>query len=150
MQVPTRVRLTLSHDARTIHYLANGGKGLDGVGSEVTESYDIREHRRPNVSIGTDLFAREGFTLTGWNTKPDGSGQRVGLGSRVTVTDELTLYAQWEEWTDADRFTCRITEIGATVTGCSETGEKLVVPETLEGAPVVLPREPSRTAPRRP
>ena len=138
VQVPTRVRLTLSHDARTIHYLANGGKGLDGVGSEVTESYDIREHRRPNVSIGTDLFAREGFTLTGWNTKPDGSGQRVGLGSRVTVADELTLYAQWAAWTDADRFTYEITEIGATVTGCFDTGETLVVPETLEGAPVVV------------
>ena len=138
VQVPTRVRLTLSHDARTIRYLANGGKGLDGVGTDVTESYDIREHRRPNVSIGTNLFARDGFTLTGWNTKPDGSGQRVGLGSRVTVADELTLYAQWAAWTDADRFTCEITEIGATVTGCGETGETLVIPETLDGALVVV------------
>lgn len=138
VQVPTRVRLTLSHDARTIRYLANGGKGLDGVGTDVTESCNIREHRRPNVSIGTNLFAREGCTLTGWNTKPDGSGQRVGLGSRVTVADELTLYAQWAAWTDADRFTYEITEIGATVTGCGETGETLVVPETLEGAPVVV------------
>lgn len=89
VRVPTRVRLTLSHDARTIRYLANGGKGLDGVGEEVTESYDIREHRRPNVSIGTNLFAREGCTLTGWNTKPDGSGrlraQRLTFGRSDAV-----------------------------------------------------------------
>ena len=138
VQVPTRVRLSLAHDARTIRYLANGGTALTGAGTDVTESYDVRNHRRPNVSGGTALFTRDGYTLTGWNTKPDGSGTRVGLGSRVTVEDTLTLYAQWAAWTPAECFDCEITDIGAVVTGCRETGELLVVPETLEGAPVVI------------
>lgn len=137
VRVPTRVRLELSRDFRTIRYEANGGEALTGRGRSVTETYSISEHRRPNVSIGTDLFAREGCTLTGWNTEPDGSGLRVGLGSRVTADEAPVLYAQWAEWTPADRFTWIEAEDGsAIVTGCTETGPLLVVPETLEGRSV--------------
>lgn len=138
VRVPTRVRLTLSHSARTIRYLANGGAALTGEGAEIVRSYDISDHIRPNVSIGTDLFAREGYTLTCWNTAPDGSGQRVGLGSRVTVEDTLTLYAQWAAWTPAERFAYEIGDGGAVVTGCSAEDALLVVPETLDCRPVTV------------
>ena len=139
VRVPTRVRLELSRDFRTIQYEANGGEALTGRGRSVTETYSIAEHRRPNVSIGTDLFAREGYTLTGWNTEPDGSGLRVGLGSRVSADETPVLYAQWAQWTPAERFTWTEAEDGsAIITGCAETGALLVVPETLEGRSVTV------------
>ncbi len=137
LRYPTRVRLTLSHSIRTVRYEANGGEALTGVGRSVTESYDVSVHIRPNVSIGTDLFSREGFTLTGWNTEPDGSGLSVGLGSRMSVADTAVLYAQWAPWTDESRFSYEITDAGAVVTGYSGTEATLVVPETLGGSPVV-------------
>lgn len=31
----------------------------------------------------------------GWNTEPDGSGTAYAAGSQLTVTGDLTLYAQW-------------------------------------------------------
>ena len=122
LRYPTRVRLTVSHDGRTIRYLANGGSALTGEGRDITRSYDVRVHLRPNVSIGTDLFEREGYTLTSWNTEPDGSGQRVGLGSRMTVEDSATLYAQWAAWTTAEQFDYRLEGGNAVVTGCREEG----------------------------
>lgn len=133
---PTRVKLTLSFSIRSIEYRANGGGSLTGEGTIVTRYYDVSYHIRPNVSIGTDIFTRDGYTLTGWNTEPDGSGLQVGLGSRMTVDDTAVLYAQWAKWTDPAYFTYEIKEGAAVITGYTEAGETLVIPETLGGCPV--------------
>ena len=105
VRYPTRVTLSLSQSAASITYDANGGTALTSAGLVVTEQYDIQTHTRPNVSIGTNLFARDGYTQIGWNTAPDGSGTPVGLGSRVTADEPLTLDAQWAKWTDETQFT---------------------------------------------
>lgn len=137
---PTRVAVTLAQTAgdapalshyREITYTANGGAGAD-----VTESYNIRLHSRPNTSIG-EGFVREGFTLTGWNTTADGSGLSVGLGSRVSVPQEgLTLYAQWASWTDPVCFTWEERGGGLTLTGCAGVEDALVIPEDIDGISV--------------
>lgn len=136
VRYPCRVRLTLTRNARTIRYLANGGEPLTGEGGEIVRHYDVTEHKRPNTAIGTDLFAREGYTLTGWNTRPDGSGQRVGLGSRVSVDELLTLYAQWAKWTDESCFSYNLRDGCAAISGYTGAEKTLVVPETLGGCPV--------------
>jgi Listeria-Bacteroides repeat domain (List_Bact_rpt) len=60
-------------DSRTI--LDNSGlANLDGCGSGVV---------------------KEGYTLSGWNTVSDGSGQGYSLGDPYTGTDDLTLYPVW-------------------------------------------------------
>ena len=133
---PTRVNLTVTRYSCTIRYSANGGDALTAVGKSAEISYDIRTHTRPNVSIGTDLFARDGYTLIGWNTEPDGSGLSVGLGSRMSVEDTAELYAQWAEWTAAEYFTCEPRENGTAITSCSYPGDTLVIPETLDGVTV--------------
>ena len=38
---------------------------------------------------------KEGYTLSGWNTAPDGSGQSYSFGDPYTGTDDLTLYPVW-------------------------------------------------------
>ena len=40
-------------------------------------------------------FEREGYYLTGWNTKTDGSGTAYELGETITGSTDLTVYAQW-------------------------------------------------------
>lgn len=125
---PTRIHLTVSSRYCTITYYPSGGQGA------VTEkTYDLSRHCRPNTSIGTDLFFREGYTLTGWNTMPDGSGLAVGLGSRVSVPEyTLNLYAQWAKWGDASDFEC----VDGTITAYHGAQREIVIPEILDGQPV--------------
>ena len=90
---------------------------------------------RVNTAIDGALFTRPGYTLTGWNTAPDGSGQAVGLGSRTEPG--VRLYAQWAAQNDAAEFTYTVENNAAAITGWQGRGETLVIPDTLGGAPVV-------------
>lgn len=128
---PTRIRLSLTENFAPITYDPNGGDG-----KTVTITYDRSLHSRPNTSNGRALFTREGCTLTGWNTKPDGSGARVGLGSRVTAGREgITLYAQWEKWNPDSDFSYT-DGVYLTITSYHGDGEKIVIPETIGGKTV--------------
>lgn len=121
----------------SVFYHANGGTRLDGGDArETVEIPTVNSHPRLNTSIGTGLFRRDGYTLTGWNTKADGSGETVGLGSRVAWTEDLTLYAQWAQWTPADAFTWEPEGEGVRITGYTGNVEVLVIPGTLNGLPV--------------
>lgn len=138
VQYPTRVRLQLVSKNYTIVYHANGGAGIGDILSETAVSYSLKHHARPNTSIGTDLFRREGYTLVCWNTEPDGSGARIGLGSRATVSQgqPLNLYAQWLPWSDAVDFTTISQDGGITITGYHGTDAVIVIPEYIDGVPV--------------
>lgn len=137
----------------TITYAANGGaetgqtKSMqtDGLGKIVTHPRNT--HIRINTSIGTDLFIRDGFTLTGWNTKADGSGTAVGLGSRILLNEnqrtkntkdcrKIVLYAQWMKWTDVQYFQYKIEQEHAIITDYNGQEESVVIPENLGGYPV--------------
>lgn len=121
----------------SIFYNANGGKRLDGGSAlESVEIPTVNTHLRLNTSIGVDLFCRDGFTLTGWNTEPDGSGSAVGLGSRVDWQEGLTLYAQWTQWTPAEAFSWEPEGNGVRIIRCTADKETLVIPGTLHGLPV--------------
>ncbi len=38
-----------------------------------------------------------GYNFTGWNTEPDGTGTDYTPGQEINLTDNLYLYAKWEE-----------------------------------------------------
>lgn len=129
---PTSVALRLTSRYCSITYEPNGG-----IGKKLTVSYDTVNHLRPNTSNGVDRFSREGCTLASWNTRPDGTGERVGLGSRVSVTTEgLTLYAQWAEWSAAADFTYRIDGEAVTVTGYHGSDSTVAIPAVIDGREV--------------
>lgn len=44
-----------------------------------------------------NLFERTGYTFVGWNTKADGTGTSYTDGQKVSLTEDITLYAQWQE-----------------------------------------------------
>lgn len=137
VRYPTRVCLETSRQFRRITYEANGGTPLDGTAQTLTLTYSTDVHTRPNTDQGTGLFCREGCTLTCWNTRPDGSGTRVGLGSRVSVPEEgLTLFAQWADWTAAKHFRYIVSDGAAVITGYTGDDALLVVPGELGGLPV--------------
>ncbi len=76
-----------------VAYNANGGSGtVSGQNATYDKELTLKE--------GTKL-SREGYTLTGWNTKKDGSGKAYGLGEKTkNLTGKnnatVTLYAQWK------------------------------------------------------
>lgn len=124
----TAVAVTAEKSDTVLYYRDN--LGGDWIEAPVTAS-----HLRVNTAIQGELFNNPGHTLTGWNTAPDGSGQAVGLGSRTEPGSRL--YAQWAAQNDAAEFTFTVNNGTATVTGWQGSGERLVLPDTLGGAPVV-------------
>ena len=125
----TVISLTAERSVKTICYDSN-----DGSGALPVEAPVIPSHLRWNTATG--LFVRPGYTLTGWNTCPDGSGRRVGLGSRIEPEEGLTLYAQWAKWSPAELFRWREEQGGATITAYFGMEETAVVPGKLDGLPV--------------
>lgn len=48
-----------------------------------------------SATLPTDKPTLDGYVFSGWNTKPDGSGEKYGPGQDITLKEDLTLYAQW-------------------------------------------------------
>ena len=140
----TRIELNAVESKSTISYMVNGGNFKAGdIGKEsFSESGSTPYHLRKNTNIGIDIIEREGYTLIGWNTKADGSGEHIGLGSRATVQDgeEIVLYAEWAKWTDDSLFTYADNtateeegDIAITSYKSKNNVDTLVVPHEIEG-----------------
>lgn len=117
-----------------VRYDANGGAGPDG--GTVLEVPIDDTHLRMNALNATDSFTRPGHILLGWNTRADGSGKQIGLGSRFTPENGLTLYALWARETDADAFDYTERNQTIWITGYHGTGEMCVIPSQIRGMPV--------------
>lgn len=70
----------------TLTYMANNG--TEEMGQQTGSGA---------VTISWTAFtAPEGMLFSGWNTEPDGSGTAYADGASLELTQDLTLYAQWE------------------------------------------------------
>lgn len=47
------------------------------------------------TTLPADKLTLDGYVFSGWNTKPNGSGDKYTPGQGITLTENLTLYAQW-------------------------------------------------------
>ena len=80
----------------TVDYDANGGKGSHtDTGLTSGSEYNVR-------TLPATGITRDGYTFKGWNTKADGSGTSYAPGDTITITEDLTLYAQWEKTSSGD------------------------------------------------
>ena len=83
----------------TVTFDANGGEGSMDA-QTVPASTD--------TTLTSNTFTRTGYTFTGWNTDKDGNGTHYDNGATVNLTEDLTLYAQWQintytvTWVDED------------------------------------------------
>ena len=70
-------------------YNANNGEGTIDPATGVTGE---------SVTVAENVFTRNNYTFTGWNTQADGKGTAYKPGDNFTLTDNDTvLYAQWSE-----------------------------------------------------
>ena len=78
----TQLQVKLTYDA-------NGGEGtIDSATGAAGES----------VNVAENVFTRNNYTFTGWNTQADGKGTAYKAGDSFTLTDKDTvLYAQWSK-----------------------------------------------------
>lgn len=84
--------LAVSVPALTSHKVSYNSNGGSGTIDQQTKFYG----NNITLSDGTG-FTRANHTLTGWNTKADGSGTAYALGATYTEnsTTNIILYAQW-------------------------------------------------------
>ncbi len=68
--------------------LKSGVNGLDDV--------TITIEKGENTELPDDAWERDGYTLIGFNTKDDGSGTSYEVGTSFTLSEDTTLYAEWE------------------------------------------------------
>ena len=84
--VPTYVPSTTVVNSYTITYDNNGGTGT--IASQTVAG---------TIKLSANIFTREGYTFTEWNTKADGTGKAYEDKADLTLTSNITLYAQWKE-----------------------------------------------------
>ncbi len=72
----------------TITYHSN-----DGTGTIASQSFTVVT---PVVLSSGAGFTRVGYTMTGWNTKADGSGTDLGKAAQYATPGDVTLYAVWD------------------------------------------------------
>lgn len=69
-----------------ITFDSNGG---NGTMNKQSIPYNTSE------TINDNAYTRIGFIFSGWNTASDGSGTSYSNESNITLTENITLYAQW-------------------------------------------------------
>ncbi len=88
--IPDNLKLTITSPTYTIRFDSNGGTGTM---SDMTNVKYIN-----NYSLSPNLFTREDYTFTGWNTESNGSGTSYDdeeTISKLADSGTVILYAQW-------------------------------------------------------
>ena len=120
----------------TLTYHAAGGEFKNGFNG--TDTYSAVFFLNPNTLHDNGSFARDGYTLVGYNTKEDGTGEYVSLGAKVTASSKgnVDLWCVWEANTPESDFT--VTESGGeiTISKYNGTAETVTIPETIGGKTV--------------
>lgn len=72
-----------------VEYNANGGTG-SYTGPDITPG-------NTDIVLTSEAtgISRPGYTFTGWNTAPNGSGTAYAPGASIIVNENITLFAQW-------------------------------------------------------
>jgi len=155
-----------------IHYDANGGRitgGSDNLannsyytssvsGDEITVTLEKSYYDRVGcASLFWDdgTFVRDGYVLTEYNTRADGSGEGYSLGSKFPLNlDTNTLYCIWSEATELSAFSFRDISLplpdgvsannashwntsGIVITGYTGNHSTVVIPEKIANKPVI-------------
>ena len=100
-----------STPSHTIHFMKNDG-------TSTTTSQTVNEFEATALQANT--FTRTGFVFNGWNTAANGSGTYYADGATVTLLDDLTLYAQWDQLYDITLASVEHGSITASPTSATE------------------------------
>ena len=100
----------------TVTFEANGSAEYPVEGTMAPQSVTAKK----DTALNENKFTRKGFNFNGWNTAADGTGESYANGATVNLTENTTLYAQWE---DNHSLTKVINKKDATCTEDGYTGD---------------------------
>lgn len=118
----------------SVIYNANGGTAKDG-GELYTQKYSVVMYKCPNTLPDKGYFVRDGYTLVEYNTKADGSGTAVGLGSRIATDGEssMELYCIWKKQSPSSDFEYTSGDSGISISKYTGKDKNIVIPEIIDG-----------------
>lgn len=137
LKFSTRISFSCSTCDAIVYYCANGGTFQSSYADTIGVPYSKAHHLRVNTLTGAEELKRNNYVLIGWNTEQDGSGEHIGLGSRVSVDGSITLYAEWLKETRLSCFEYGYIDDGIVIEGYNGSDIKVVVPQEIEGKNVV-------------
>ena len=117
----------------TVTFEANGSEEYPAEGTMAPQSVTAKK----DTALNANTFTREGYNFLNWNTAADGTGDSYADGATVNLTEDTTLYAQWENNHSLTKVinkkdaTC--TEDGYTGdTVCTVCGKEITKGETIQ------------------
>ena len=100
----------------TVDFEANGSEEYPVEGTMTSQTVNAKT----DTALNANSFTREGYNFLNWNTAADGTGDSYADGATVNLTENTTLYAQWE---DNHSLTKVINKKDATCTEDGYTGD---------------------------
>ncbi|WP_279058973.1 InlB B-repeat-containing protein, partial [Gemmiger formicilis] len=100
----------------TVTFEANGSAEYPVEGTMPPQTVNAKT----DTALNANSFTREGYNFLNWNTAADGTGDSYADGATVNLTENTTLYAQWE---DNHSLTKVINKKDATCTEDGYTGD---------------------------
>ena len=100
----------------TVTFEANGSEEYPVKGTMAAQT--VLE--KTDTALNANTFTREGYNFLNWTTAADGTGESYADGATVNLTEDTTLYAQWE---DNHSLTKVINKKDATCTEDGYTGD---------------------------
>jgi len=103
----------------TITFNANGGSG---------EIKALTAEEGTEITLTANAFTREGYTFSGWATSASGNIIHTD-GAKITLTEDITLYAQWTEIGTVEK-------VSFSATGEIDFNEKVTLACGTDGATI--------------
>ena len=100
----------------TVTFEANGSAEYPVEGTMTPQTVNAKT----DTALNANALTREGYNFLNWNTAADGTGDSYADGATVNLTEDTTLYAQWE---DNHSLTKEINKKDATCTENGYTGD---------------------------
>ena len=100
----------------TVTFEANGSAEYPVEGTMAPQTVNAKT----DTALNANALTREGYNFLNWNTAADGTGDSYADGATVNLTEDTTLYAQWE---DNHSLTKVINKKDATCTENGYTGD---------------------------
>ena len=93
------------------------------------------------ITLAANKFTRSGYTFIGWNTTKDGTGTAYKDKAEFKLTENTTMYAQWEKSLAAASKTAASPKTGDTLPVVLFSGIALAAVAILLGTGVKLRKD---------
>lgn len=127
----TEKTIYVNYSMRIIYH-GNGGT-IEGQETK-EETFSVSIYKTPNTKPNKNNIVRQGYVLTGYNTKEDLSGESIGVGSKCYANNStIHLYCEWTKASDISNFEYIKEGTGYQITKYLGNEDVICIPEEIDG-----------------